>query len=71
MHCRSYYLLYYPIGYDVIGLENIPKDGPALLIYYHGAIPLDMYYLIAKIYLYKKRLIHPIGDKCLFYIPGK
>ena len=30
-----------------------------------------MYYLIAKIYLYKHRLIHPIGDKCLFYVPGK
>ena len=40
------------------------------MIYYHGALPVDMYYLVAKIYLYKKRLIHPIGDRCLGYVPG-
>ncbi|XP_067929542.1 DGAT1/2-independent enzyme synthesizing storage lipids-like [Watersipora subatra] len=57
-------------GYAVEGLENIPDKGPALLIYYHGALPIDIYYLISKIYLYKQRLIHPIGDKCLFYVPG-
>lgn len=52
------------------GLENIPDEGPALLIYYHGAVPIDVYYFLAKIYLYKKRLIHPVADRSLFHIPG-
>ncbi|KAH9629099.1 hypothetical protein HF086_008548, partial [Spodoptera exigua] len=34
-------------GYDIKGLENIP-DGPFLVIYYHGALPIDMYYFIAR-----------------------
>jgi hypothetical protein len=58
-------------GYEVEGIENIPDDEPALLVYYHGAIPLDYYYLLAKVYLNKKRLIRAVGDKFLFNIPGK
>ena len=58
-------------GYEVQGLDRIPDSGPALIIYYHGAVPLDIYYLIAKIYLKKRRLIYPIGDRFLFYIPGR
>lgn len=60
----------YYAGYEVEGLENIPESGPALLIYYHGALPIDMYYVIAKLLLYKHRLLHPVGDRFLFYIPG-
>lgn len=58
-------------GYEVQGMENIPDDGPALIVYYHGAIPLDYYYLLAKVFLMKKRLIRAVGDKFLFSIPGK
>ena len=57
-------------GYEVEGLENIPSEGPALIIYYHGAIPLDYYYLLAKCILFKKRLIQAVGDRFLFSIPG-
>ena len=58
-------------SYEVEGLENIPDSGPALLIYYHGAIPIDYYYLNAKVILYKNRLMHSVGDNFLFRIPGK
>lgn len=58
-------------GYEVEGLENLPEEGPALIIYYHGAIPLDYYYLMAKVLLVKKRLIQAVGDRFLFSIPGK
>ena len=58
-------------GYEVEGLENIPDDGPALIVYYHGAMPLDYYYLLAKTFLVKKRHIRAVGDKFLFSIPGK
>uniref|UniRef100_A0A0N5CDP6 PlsC domain-containing protein n=1 Tax=Strongyloides papillosus TaxID=174720 RepID=A0A0N5CDP6_STREA len=57
-------------GYEVNGLENIPDDEPALFVYYHGTLPLDIYYLISKCILYKKRTLHCVGDKFIFKIPG-
>ncbi|XP_015785727.1 transmembrane protein 68 [Tetranychus urticae] len=57
-------------GYEVKGLDNIPDSGPALIVYYHGALPLDYYYLLSKTYLHKNRLIKAVGDKFLFSIPG-
>lgn len=56
--------------FSIAGFENIPDNGPALLVFYHGAIPLDHYYLIVKCLLYKKRLINAVGDNFLFMIPG-
>ncbi|CAG5055371.1 unnamed protein product [Parnassius apollo] len=56
-------------GYEVRGLENIP-DGPFLLIYYHGALPIDMYYLNARMLLFKRRYFHSIADRFMFKIPG-
>lgn len=53
------------------GIENIPVDSSALIVYYHGAIPIDVYYLISKVYLLKNRLIHTVADRFLFRIPGK
>lgn len=63
-HARIYH------GYDVIGLENIPQEGPALIVYYHGAIPIDMYYLNSRMLLQRERLIYTIGDRFLFKLPG-
>lgn len=53
------------------GLENVPIDSPALLIYYHGAIPIDLYYLVSRIYLIKAKLVHTVADHFLFKLPGK
>ncbi|XP_023019813.2 DGAT1/2-independent enzyme synthesizing storage lipids isoform X1 [Leptinotarsa decemlineata] len=57
-------------GYEVRGLENLPDTGPALIIYYHGAIPIDLYYFIAKVIFHKNRVIHPVVDHFLFKVPG-
>lgn len=57
-------------GYEISGVENIPEDSPVLFVYYHGAIPIDMYYFISRLYLLKNRLIHTVADKFLFKIPG-
>lgn len=57
-------------GYEVHGLENIPETGGALLVYYHGALPIDYYYLLATCYLHKHRLIRAVGDRFLFMVPG-
>lgn len=56
-------------GYEIHGMENIPEGG-ALVVYYHGAIPIDFYYICSHIQLYKARLVHPVGDRFLFKIPG-
>ncbi|GIY91106.1 transmembrane protein 68 [Caerostris extrusa] len=59
-------------GYEIVGLENIPdsKEGGALIVFYHGAIPIDYYYILAKAILIKKRCIRSVGDHFLFKIPG-
>ncbi|VDM69617.1 unnamed protein product, partial [Strongylus vulgaris] len=57
-------------GYELHGIENVPDNGSALFIYYHGCLPLDVYYLIAKLVLHKNRSLHCVGDKFIFKIPG-
>ncbi|XP_065332817.1 DGAT1/2-independent enzyme synthesizing storage lipids [Cloeon dipterum] len=57
-------------GYEIEGLDNLPVDSPALIVYYHGAIPIDIYYFVAKTLILKNRLIHTVADNFLFNIPG-
>lgn len=57
-------------GYEVEGLENIPADGPAIIVHYHGAVPIDVYYLIAKCITDLGRLLSVVSDRSLFKIPG-
>ncbi|MEE6463959.1 hypothetical protein FKM82_006115 [Ascaphus truei] len=57
-------------GYEIHGLENIPDEGPALIVYYHGALPVDYYYFVAKVILLKGRTCQTVGDHFLFKIPG-
>ena len=58
-------------GHEIIGFDNIPDTGPALLIYYHAAMPLDFYYVFSKTLLYKNRKMKIVADKFLFKVPGK
>lgn len=57
-------------GYEVTGMEHLPKEGAALIVYYHGAIPIDMYYFVARVCLERDRLIHTVADRFLFKCPG-
>ncbi|XP_076463071.1 DGAT1/2-independent enzyme synthesizing storage lipids-like [Babylonia areolata] len=57
-------------GFEVDGLEHIPDTGSAMIIYYHGVLPIDMYYIMATCLLEKGRSIYAVGDKFLFKIPG-
>ncbi|CAF0782100.1 unnamed protein product [Adineta ricciae] len=57
-------------GYEVEGLEHIPSEGPVLIVFYHGALPIDFYYLFAKIWLYRNRRVRVVADKFVFKIPG-
>ncbi|XP_042110163.1 monoacylglycerol/Diacylglycerol O-acyltransferase isoform X2 [Ovis aries] len=51
-------------------MEKIPEEGPALIIFYHGAIPIDFYYFMAKIFIHKGRTCRVVADHFVFKIPG-
>uniref|UniRef100_F7CBJ0 Transmembrane protein 68 n=1 Tax=Equus caballus TaxID=9796 RepID=F7CBJ0_HORSE len=51
-------------------MEKIPEEGPALIIFYHGAIPIDFYYFMAKIFIQKGRTCRVVADHFVFKIPG-
>ncbi|XP_071952293.1 DGAT1/2-independent enzyme synthesizing storage lipids-like [Antedon mediterranea] len=57
-------------GYEIRGLEKLPTDSGAVLVFYHGAIPIDFYYILSKVVLYKENTMHIIGDRFLFKVPG-
>ncbi|MCB0383838.1 MAG: acyltransferase family protein [Bdellovibrionales bacterium] len=56
--------------YEVEGLENIPTEGPALVVFYHGLVPLDLWYCGLLYYLETGRKARALGDDFLFKIPG-
>jgi hypothetical protein len=58
-------------GHELIGIENFPESGPALLIIYHPAMPVDLFYVDAKVFLYKNRKIRYVGDQFVNKVPGK
>jgi len=59
-------------GYEVRGLDKLPNDPekPAMLVYYHGEVPLDCYYLMAELVLRKHDKTKSVADRFLFRIPG-
>lgn len=57
-------------GYEIYGMEKIPDKGPVLIVYYHGAIPIDYYYFLASVIIQKGRVCHSVADHFLFKIPG-
>ncbi|XP_031551526.1 transmembrane protein 68-like [Actinia tenebrosa] len=57
-------------GYEIHGITKLPDNGPGLLIYYHGAMPIDMYYIMARLLICKKRRLRNVVATFLFHIPG-
>nr|XP_046215867.1 transmembrane protein 68-like [Oncorhynchus gorbuscha]XP_046215868.1 transmembrane protein 68-like [Oncorhynchus gorbuscha]XP_046215869.1 transmembrane protein 68-like [Oncorhynchus gorbuscha] len=57
-------------GYEIHGMEKIPDEGAALIVYYHGAIPIDYYYFLANVIIQKGRIVHSVADHFLFKVPG-
>ncbi|NXX85048.1 TMM68 protein, partial [Urocolius indicus] len=56
-------------GYELHGVENLP-EGPGILVYYHGAIPVDYLYFLSRLFLWKKRLCMSVADHFVFRLPG-
>ncbi|VDL61346.1 unnamed protein product [Hymenolepis diminuta] len=58
-------------GYEVVGMEKLPPPGEgAFLIYYHGTLPLDAYYFMARHIILRHRHPIPVVDRFLFRLPG-
>ncbi|XP_042320606.1 transmembrane protein 68-like isoform X2 [Sceloporus undulatus] len=56
-------------GYEICGIENIP-EGPAVLVYYHGAMAYDYYFFIFTFYRITGRFFFSVMDQLLFRLPG-
>ena len=56
-------------GQEWHGLENIPEQDGALIIYYHGVVPVDYYGLIGEIWLSKGRVVSSVVDRSLMQVP--
>lgn len=57
-------------AYEAHGAEQLPKTGPALLVFYHGFMPLDAWYFGSWYYRKTGRLVRGLGDRWLFQTPG-
>lgn len=53
----------------MVGIEKIPTQGPALLIIYHGYLPLDGFFILSKILLDLDRKVVTIVEKLNDKIP--
>lgn len=57
-------------SFEANGTERIPQQGPALIVFYHGLVPLDAWYFGLQFFLERGRMIHGLGDRWMFRIPG-
>ena len=53
----------------VFGMENIPSSSGALLVWYHGPVPVDYMGLVSRLYLRDGRLVHTVVDRFLTRLP--
>lgn len=57
-------------GYEVHGTENLP-NGPGVIIFYHGAIPIDYMYFLARYFILKRRNCFVVVDYFVINCPGE
>jgi 1-acyl-sn-glycerol-3-phosphate acyltransferase len=55
--------------HEVIGLENIPKRGKAIIAVNHSLATYDMALLIHAIFLHSGRIVRPLIDRLFFKFP--
>eukprot|EP00091_Calanus_sinicus_P005292 TRINITY_DN15728_c0_g1_i1.p1 TRINITY_DN15728_c0_g1~~TRINITY_DN15728_c0_g1_i1.p1 ORF type:complete len:275 (-),score=61.12 TRINITY_DN15728_c0_g1_i1:443-1267(-) len=64
----SYLYLWH--GQTFRGLENIPRTGRAIIVWYHGPMPVDYMGLVAEVFRRDGRVINSVVDRSLHYVPG-
>ncbi|XP_034285686.1 monoacylglycerol/Diacylglycerol O-acyltransferase-like isoform X2 [Pantherophis guttatus] len=56
-------------GYEIHGMDKVP-EGPGLIVFYHGAFPLDYFYFVSRLYLRTGRFCRTVVDYHFSKIPG-
>lgn len=56
--------------HEVVGIDNVPQHGRCLLVVNHSFATYDNGVLIKKILRETGRLVRPLGDRSLFYVPA-
>ena len=56
-------------GYELVGIEKIPKEGPAIILLHHGKGPVDAFFFLPRIFLELDRkvvtIVHRDNNKML------
>lgn len=55
--------------HQVVGLRNLPKSGPYLLVTNHSLATYDILLLFAAIYQNSRRLVRPLVDRAFWKFP--
>nr|XP_034958045.1 transmembrane protein 68-like isoform X4 [Zootoca vivipara]XP_034958046.1 transmembrane protein 68-like isoform X4 [Zootoca vivipara] len=55
-------------GYEVIGMEHIPK-GPGVIVYYHAVTSTDYSLLLGKLFKETQRKCYSVVDHAVYHIP--
>ncbi len=50
-------------GQEFRGFENIPSRGGAMLVWYHGNLPIDYLGLLAEVQLKHGRVVQSVVDR--------
>jgi hypothetical protein len=50
-------------GQEFRGFENIPSDGGALIIWFHGPMPADYFGLIGEVWMRQRRVLKTVMDR--------
>jgi len=56
--------------YEVKGLDHLPSPGPALVVMYHGFMPLDGWLFLARMRVEHGRWLRSLTDRWLLATPG-
>ncbi|XP_026580314.1 transmembrane protein 68-like [Pseudonaja textilis] len=56
-------------SYEISGLENLPK-GPAILVYYHGGLPVDYHCFVTRLYRLTGKYCYSVIDNFFSFLPG-
>lgn len=57
-------------AYEVHDADRIPLDRPALIVWYHGLLPIDAFYFGSWFYQKHGKLVRALAERLVFEVPG-
>ena len=62
-------ITFFTTHFQIVGLDKIPPSSGAMLVYYHGAIPLDYIFVVGEILLRRGRQATSVVDRFMLWMP--